>query len=117
MPGESTFHSTPCGAMRHRKRIGCAAVHRFVVIVTVRASLRNAHGWIHVLTSTGEDRVKRAIATLFVLAACHSGTRVASAPAPVTNGSQTGAADPVGAVRGFLAAAKQQDLQAMSGLW
>jgi hypothetical protein len=32
-------------------------------------------------------------------------------------GNQTGAADPISAIRGFLGAAKQQDLQAMSAMW
>ncbi len=31
--------------------------------------------------------------------------------------NQTGAADAIGAIRGFLAAAKQQDLQAMGAIW
>jgi len=33
------------------------------------------------------------------------------------SGNQTGAADPLGAVKGFLAAAKDQDLQAMGGIF
>jgi hypothetical protein len=54
--------------------------------------------------------------SLAVLAGCHSAAKPAP-PAPVMNGSQTGAADPQTAIQGFLAAAKTQDLQAMGALW
>src|SRR4051812_48597318 len=48
----------------------------------------------------GEDRVKKLIMSLAVLAACHSSRPAATpAPAPVMSGNQTGAADPVGAVQ------------------
>jgi hypothetical protein len=66
--------------------------------------------------------MKKLIASLLVLstaAACRSSTstRTVTSAAPVVNGNQTGAADPGAALRGFLAAAKQQDLQAMAALW
>ena len=35
----------------------------------------------------------------------------------MVSGNQTGAADPVLAIRGFLAAAKAQDIQALGALW
>ena len=46
-------------------------------------------------------------------------TKTAPSPAaaPVVSGNQTGAADPVLAIRGFLAAAKAQDIQALGALW
>jgi hypothetical protein len=44
-------------------------------------------------------------------------TTTAPASAPVVSGNQTGAADPVLAIRGFLAAAKSQDIQALGALW
>ena len=40
-----------------------------------------------------------------------------AAPSPVAAKPDRGAADPVSAVRGFLAAAKEPDLQAMGVLW
>lgn len=67
--------------------------------------------------------MKKLITTLGViaLAACHSsgpGATMTPAPTPVTTtGAQTGAADPISAVRGFMTAAKQQDLQAMGAIW
>jgi hypothetical protein len=60
--------------------------------------------------------VKKLIATVVILAssaACHSAPGPVAAPAPAAASNQTGAADPANAVRGFLAAAKGQDLQAM----
>jgi hypothetical protein len=52
-----------------------------------------------------------------LLAACHSSPAVvASSPSPVA-GNATGAADAVGAVRAFMSAAKQQDLQALGAVW
>jgi hypothetical protein len=63
-----------------------------------------------------------AIAPLALAAACHS-SAPASAPAPtsaqpqVLAGNVTGAADPTSAVRGFMAAVKATDLQAMGALW
>jgi hypothetical protein len=44
-------------------------------------------------------------------------TSTAPASAPVVSGNQTGAADPILAIRGFLAAAKAQDIQALGALW
>jgi hypothetical protein len=66
--------------------------------------------------------VKKLITAAVVLCACHSTSSVtttttAPAAAPVVSGNQTGAADPVLAIRGFLAAAKAQDLQALGALW
>jgi hypothetical protein len=61
--------------------------------------------------------VKKLITTFALLAACHS-TSTTTTPAPVAlHGNQTGAVDAVTAIRGFLAAAKQTDLQAMGALW
>jgi len=58
-----------------------------------------------------------ALALLASTAACHSSTTTtASAPA-VLSGSETGAPDAISAIRGFLTAAKQTDLQAMGALW
>ena len=53
---------------------------------------------------------------LAVVAGCHSAPRSA-APAPVLSGNQTGAADPQAAVRGFMTAVKNQDLQMISAFW
>lgn len=65
--------------------------------------------------------MKKLIVGLAVLAAaCHSAPAPGPQPsrgAPVASGTQTGAPDATSAVRGFLAAAKQQDLQAMSVLF
>jgi hypothetical protein len=65
--------------------------------------------------------MKKLIASLLIVAvsgACSSSTHtVTTSAGPTTAGNQTGAADPTMAVRGFLAAAKQQDLQAMSTLF
>ena len=69
-----------------------------------------------------EARVKKLITAAVVLCACSSSstvTKTAPSPAaaPVVSGNQTGAADPVLAIRGFLAAAKAQDIQALGALW
>ena len=66
--------------------------------------------------------MKKLITAVVVLCACHSTSSVtttstAPASAPVVSGNQTVAADPVLAIRGFLAAAKAQDIQAMGALW
>lgn len=53
---------------------------------------------------------------LIVAAGCHSAPPATSS-APVMSGNETGAADPAAAIRGFMDAAKQQDLQAMGALW
>lgn len=61
--------------------------------------------------------MKKLIMGLVLLGACHSST-VVSGAAPVARGNnQPGAADAVSAVRGFLAAAKEPDLQAMGVLF
>lgn len=62
--------------------------------------------------------MKKLITTLalIVTAGCHS-TAPTTTSAPVLNGNQTGAADPVAAIRGFMDAVKQQDIQAMGAIW
>lgn len=50
------------------------------------------------------------------LAGCHSGGG-STAASPVLNGNQTGASNPEAAIKGFLDAAKSQDLQAMGAIW
>jgi hypothetical protein len=58
------------------------------------------------------------VALVAVAAACSSSTHtVTTAVAPATSGNQTGGADPTSTLRGFLAAAKQQDLQGMGALF
>lgn len=63
--------------------------------------------------------MKKVIAALALVAACHRS--IATGPSPVSPSSSTpgqvGATDAGGAVRAFLAAAKSQDLQAMSVVW
>ena len=67
--------------------------------------------------------MKKLITSFVLLAACHStSSSVTSStpmttPTPVLRGNQTGAADANTAIRGFLTAAKQTDLQAMGALW
>ena len=65
--------------------------------------------------------MKKLITTLSLIAVagCHSSTPATPpAPAaPVINGNQTGAPDPVTAIRGFMEAVKQQDVQAMGAIW
>ena len=64
-----------------------------------------------------------ALATSALLAACHSSAPAAApAPAPsptrgVLSGNLTGAPDAISAVRAFMSAVKQTDLQAMGALW
>jgi len=67
--------------------------------------------------------MKKLIAGLALVGACHS-SQPETAPsgsrpsrAAVTNDNQTGAVDAATAVRRFLDAAKEQDLQAMGGLF
>jgi hypothetical protein len=72
-------------------------------------------------TLDGADEVKKLVTTicLIAVAGCHS-SAPATGPAPATpviNGNQTGAPDPIAAVRGFMEAVKQQDVQAMGALW
>ncbi|MGH7617191.1 MAG: hypothetical protein ACREPM_08195 [Gemmatimonadaceae bacterium] len=65
--------------------------------------------------------MKKLIMSLVLVGAgaCHSSPPPGSTtgPSPVASGAQTGAADAVSAVRAFLAAAKEPDLQAMSVLF
>jgi hypothetical protein len=67
--------------------------------------------------------VKKLITTFVLLAACRSTSSTVTSstpmttPTPVLRGTQTGAPDAVAAIRGFLTAAKQTDLQAMGALW
>ena len=59
------------------------------------------------------------LAALALQTACHSAP-ASTRPGPAAggaNGGVTGAADPAGAVRAFMAAAKQQDLQALGAIW
>jgi len=69
----------------------------------------------------GDARVKKVIITAVLLAACSSSpstpTRTTTAPAPVASGNQTGAPDPMAAIRAFLGAAKQQDIQSLGIFW
>ena len=65
--------------------------------------------------------MKKIIIALALAAACRttSSTTTSASPvaAPVLRGNETGAADGESAVRGFMSAVEQQDLQLMSGLW
>lgn len=61
--------------------------------------------------------MKKVMVALVLVAACHR-TITTSAPTPSSSKpGQAGAADAPAAVRAFLAAAKSQDLQAMSVVW
>jgi len=62
--------------------------------------------------------VKKLIMAAVLLGACRTSPPVvvSTATAPA-NGNLTGAADAQGAIRAFMAAAKQQDLQALGGVW
>lgn len=63
--------------------------------------------------------MKKLIITLALLAACRTTTTVVEGPptvAPVASG-HGGASDPTSAVRGFMHAAKQADLNALGALW
>jgi hypothetical protein len=56
--------------------------------------------------------------TAALLCACHSATQTSSTTAaPIVSGNQTGGADALSAIRGFLAAAKQQNIQALGTFW
>ncbi|MEP6494209.1 MAG: hypothetical protein ABJF01_16115 [bacterium] len=61
--------------------------------------------------------MKKLIATLALLAACHSTSTTTTVAPTVLTGNQSGATDALSAVKGFMAAAKQQDLQIIGGLW
>jgi hypothetical protein len=68
----------------------------------------------------GRERVKKLIAGLaglVVIAACSSSPAPAPGPAPATAATGTGAADAPSAVRAYLRAVEQQDLQAMGAVW
>jgi len=52
-----------------------------------------------------------------LLAACRSTTTTTVNPAPAPSGNATGGQDAQAAVRGFMTAAKNQDLQAMGALF
>ncbi len=60
--------------------------------------------------------MKKLIALCALLAACHSAPP-ATATTPVLQGNQTGALDPASAIRGFMNAVAQTDLQAMGAIW
>ena len=62
--------------------------------------------------------MKKLIMSLVLVGACQSSPPPTTRPATVvTIGSGSGAPDPVSAIRGFLNAAKEPDLQAMSVLF
>jgi len=62
--------------------------------------------------------VKKLIMAVVLVAACRTSPPVvvSTATRPAT-GNATGRADAQGAIRAFMAAAKQQDLQALGGVW
>jgi hypothetical protein len=65
-----------------------------------------------------EDRVKKLITAVVLLAACRTSPPVIVSTATTpANGNVTGGADALGAVRAFMSAAKQQDLQALGAVW
>jgi hypothetical protein len=64
--------------------------------------------------------MKKLIATVVLVAtatACRTTSTSSSSMGPATGGNQTGAPDATSALRGFLAAAKAQDLQGMGALF
>ncbi len=62
--------------------------------------------------------MKKLIMAAFVLAACHTSPPVvvSTAPRPAASNA-TGGADAQSAIRAFMTAAKQQDLQALGAVW
>jgi hypothetical protein len=66
-------------------------------------------------------KVISSVALLFAVAACHHASPPAASPASTVeasrSGNATGASSAEAAVRGFLAAVKNQDLQALSSYW
>jgi len=66
---------------------------------------------------SGGIRLKKLIMVFALLAACRSTTRTTTSTVPAPTGNATGGADAQAAVRGFMAAAKNQDLQAMGALF
>jgi hypothetical protein len=61
--------------------------------------------------------MKKLIAVAVLVAACRTTTTTTSNMGPVVRGNETGAADATSAIRGFLSAAKSQDLQGMGALF
>jgi len=62
--------------------------------------------------------MKKVMAALVLVAACHRSVSTSPTPsATVAAQTQIGASDAPGAVRAFLAAAHDQDLQAMGAAW
>ena len=63
--------------------------------------------------------MKKLIIAFVLAAGCRSTTTTSTSatPAPVIRGNESGAADPEAAVRGFMTAVEQQDLQLMGALF
>lgn len=61
--------------------------------------------------------MKKVIMSLLLLAACHRGATTSTPAVLPVAGSPSGAPDAVSALRGFMAAAKSTDLQALSAFW
>ena len=61
--------------------------------------------------------MRKLIAVFVLVTACHSAGSTNRGMGPASNGNQTGGADPVSALRGFLAAAKAQDIQGIGMFW
>jgi hypothetical protein len=61
--------------------------------------------------------VKKLIMAAVLLAACRASPPVVVSSPPAANRNVTGGPDAQGAVRAFMAAAKQQDLQALGAVW
>jgi hypothetical protein len=64
--------------------------------------------------------MKKLIATavaVLLVNACRTTTTTMTSNGPVVSGNQTGAPDPASALRGFLAAAKAQDLQGIGAMF
>ena len=65
--------------------------------------------------------MKKVIIAAVFCCACQSApstsSRTSTAPSPAVSGSQTGGADAMAAIRGFLTAAKQQDIQSLGVFW
>jgi hypothetical protein len=73
-----------------------------------------------VFHGTEEGRMKKLIASVLlasIAAGCRTSSTSSTSIGPVVSGDQTGAPDAASAVRGFLAAAKAQDLQGISAFW
>ena len=64
--------------------------------------------------------MKKLIVGVFLVgavSACHSAKMTTTGGAPSAGSNQTGGADAAAALRGFLAAAKSQDIQGMGAYW